>query len=551
LLASSASLHTRRLAYNPRVSRIGRSYKQAQVDERYDAIVIGSGLGGMTAALLLAQRGEKVALLERHYVLGGFTHVFRRKGYEWDVGVHYVGEVHRPQSVLRQLFDHVTGGELRWAEMGEVYDRIVFGGEEFPLRAGVPAFKDGLRERFPNKAHARAIDAYVDAVFDAVKASRSFFVEKALGTVGAWAAGGFMRRKYLAHTRRTTWEVLRSLTDDPKLAGVLAGQYGDYGLPPRQSSFGMHASLVKHYLAGGCYPVGGSGRIAETIVPRLEAAGGVALTNAAVEELLVDGGAVTGVRMVDGREIRAAKVVSNAGAINTFERLLPAAERERLGLAGKLRALQPSAAHASLYLGLKRSAAELGLPRANYWIYPEGGYDHDANVERYLADEGAPLPVAYISFPSAKDPDFERRHPGKATIEVVTLAPWERWQKWADLPWKKRGEDYEAAKERLAARLLEPLLRHEPQVAEHIELQELSTPLSTRHFTAYGSGEIYGLSHDPARFEQRMLRPKTAVKGLWLTGQDVVTCGVGGALLSGFLTASAITGENLVMKSLR
>lgn len=540
-----------RLAYNRAVSRIGRSYKQAPVDERYDAIVIGSGLGGMTTALLLAERGQRVALLERHYVLGGFTHVFRRKGWEWDVGVHYVGEVHRPQSVLRQLFDHVTGGELQWAEMGEVYDRIVFGDEEYPLRAGVSAFKEGLRERFTTPAHARSIDAYVDAVFDAVKASRSFFVEKALGSVSAWAASGLMRRKYLAHTRKTTWEVLRSLTDDPRLVGVLCGQYGDYGLPPKQSSFGMHASLVKHYLAGGCYPVGGSARIAETIVPRLEAAGGVALTNAEVETLLVEGGAVTGVRMADGREIRAARVVSNAGVMGTFERLVPPQERERLGIASKLRPLRPSAAHASLYLGLRGTAAELRLPKANYWIYPDGGYDHDANVERYLADEGAPLPVAYISFPSAKDPDFERRYPGRATIEIVTLAPWERWSRWAEHPWKKRGDDYQAAKQRLAERLLEPLLRHEPQVQAAIELQELSTPLSTRHFTAYGHGEIYGLSHDPERFEQKLLRPKTPIKDLWLTGQDVVTCGVGGALLSGFLTASAITGENLVMKTLR
>lgn len=539
------------MAYNPRVPRIGRSYKQAAIDERFDAVVIGSGLGGMTTALLLAERGRRVALLERHYVLGGFTHVFRRKGYEWDVGVHYVGEVHRPHSVLRRLFDHVTGGELRWAEMGEVYDRILFGDDEYPLRTGVSAFKDGLRERFPTPAHARAIDAYVDAVFAAVKASRGFFVEKALGDLGSWAVGGLMRRKYLAYTRKTTAEVLRSLTDDPRLAAVLTGQYGDYGLPPKQSSFGMHASLVKHYFAGGCYPIGGSARIAETIVARLEAAGGVALTNAEVETVQVEAGAVSGVRMADGREIRAPLVVSNAGVVNTFGRLVPAAERERLGLGRALEAVQPSAAHASLYVGLSRSAAELALPRANYWVYPEGGYDHDANVARYVEDEDAPLPVAYISFPSAKDPDFERRHPGRATIEVVTLAPWERFSRWASQPWKKRGAEYEEHKERLAQRLLEALLAREPRVREAIDLYEVSTPLSTRHFTAYGHGEIYGLAHDPARFEQRFLRPRTPLRNLYLTGQDICTCGVGGALLSGFLTASAITGENLVMKMVR
>lgn len=550
MIAAGRSCAKLGLAYNPRVSKIGRSYKQAPVDERYDAIVIGSGLGGMTTALLLAERGKRVVLLERHYVLGGFTHVFRRKGYEWDVGVHYVGEVHRPQSVVRQLFDHVSGGELHWAEMGEVYDRIVFGDDEYPLRAGVSAFKDGLREKFPTTAHAKAIDAYVDEVFAAVKASRSFFVEKALGSIGAWAAGGLMRRKYLQYTRKTTWEVLRSLTDDPRLIGVLTGQFGDYGLPPKQSSFGMHASLVKHYFAGGCYPVGGSARIAETIVARLEAAGGAAFTNAAVETLLVEDGETRGVRMADGREIRAPLVVSNAGVINTFEHLVPAPDRARLGLDEALRTVQPSASHVSLYVGLRGTAAELSLPRANYWIYPEDGYDHDANVEAYVADENAPLPVAYISFPSAKDPEFEQRHPGRSTIEIVTLAPWERFTRWADEPWKKRGADYQAYKEQLAQRLLEPLLRHEPQVREAIDLYELSTPLTTRHFTSYGHGEIYGLSHDPLRFEQKFLRPKTPLRNLYLTGQDICTCGVGGALLSGFLTASAITGENLVMKTL-
>ena len=166
------------------------------------------------------------------------------------------------------------------------------------------------------------------------------------------------------------------------------------------------------------------------------------------------------------------------------------------------------------------------------------------------SSESAPLPVAYISGPSAKDPDFGRRFPGKATIEIVTLAPWERFQPWADKPWRKRGEDYEAKKEALAQRLLEQLFRFEPQTEDAIVLRELSTPLSTQHFTSYANGEIYGLSHDPHRFEQKFLRPKTPLKNLWLTGQDICTCGVGGALFSGFLTASAITKENLVMKAL-
>lgn len=530
--------------------RIG-SYKHADLQDHYDTIIVGSGLGGLTTALLLAERGHKVLVLERHWVLGGFTHVFKRKGYEWDVGVHYVGEVHRTNSMLRQLFDYLTGAELQWASMGEVYDNIRFGDELFPFRAGTEAFREGLKEQFETRAAAKAIDTYVDTVRDAVVASRNFFVEKALGPVASFVAGGFLRRKYLNFARQTTWDVLRSMTDDPKLIGVLTGQYGDYGLPPRQSSFAMHATLVKHYFAGGSYPVGGSAEIADTMVPRIEAHGGELYTNAEVSELLFEGGKTVGVKMADGREIRANAVVSNAGVLNTFNRLLPASERKKVEFGGELANLKPSVAHASLYIGLDQTAEELDLPRANDWIYPAGGYDHDANIEAFMKDPDAPLPVAYVSFPSAKDPTFSKRHPGKATIEVVTLMPYEQVAKWSSSPWKKRGDDYDAFKEKVAQRLLAQLFHVHPQTKKAVDYYELSTPLSTAHFTAYQHGEIYGVTHDPKRFEQRFLKPKTPVAGLYLTGQDICTCGVGGALVSGFLTASTLTKENLVQKVLK
>lgn len=531
------------------MAKVGRSYKQTEVDERWDAIVVGSGLGGLTSAALLADMGKRVLVLERHYVIGGFTHTFKRKGWEWDVGVHYVGEVHRERSVLGQLFGHVTGGALQWADMGEVYDRIIFGETEYAFRKGVPEFKAGLREHFPDAADGRAIDQYVDTVFAASKAALNFYAEKAMAGVSGWMAAPFMRRAYLAHTRKTTDEVLRGITSNQKLIGVLTGQYGDYGLPPKQSAFAMHASVVKHYFFGGNYPVGGSARFAETIAPKIEANGGMLLTNADVQSIVIEGGNAVGVKLADGRVLRAGVIISNAGAHNTYERLLPSSERERVGFRPQLERITPSASHLSLYIGLNKSAAELQLPKANYWIYPDE-YDHDRSLERFLQDESAPLPVAYISFPAAKDPEFETRHPGRSTIEIITLAPWERFAKWDGSSWQKRGDEYDEYKQRLSERLLEQLFRFEPQTREAIVHHELSTPLSTKHFTGYAHGEIYGLNHDPGRFEAKFLRPRTPVDGLFLTGQDVVTCGVGAALFSGFITVSAITGRNVVMETL-
>jgi all-trans-retinol 13,14-reductase len=519
-----------------------RSLKQVTLADRYDVVVIGSGLGGMVTARLLAETGKNVLVLERHYTLGGFTHVFRRKGWEWDVGVHYVGRVHEPQHIMRRLLDRVSDGELNWEWMGEVYDRIIFPDATYEFRSGVSEFKDGLKQHFTRSRDAKAIDAYVEAVFDAVKTSKWFHMEKALRGMKAVALGPFFRRGFLHHSRKTTWEVLRGITDNERLVGVLTGQYGDYGLPPRQSSFAMHAAVVHHYFKGGSYPVGGSARFAETIVAGIERAGGTCVVRAPVRKITLEGGRVTGVELETGQRIAADLVVSNAGAINTFEHLLP--DAGEAPWRGALTRLEPSVAHASLYLGFDGSPDDLNLPRANDWIYP--GYDHDTSVHRFLADPDAALPLVYLSFPAAKDPDFPRRFPGKSTVEAITLAPWERFRRWKDTRWKHRGEDYEREKKALTDRLLAALFEQHPQLKPALAYHELSTPLSTRHFTGYEHGEIYGLSHDPDRFESKLLRPKTPIEGLYLTGQDVVTCGIGGALMSGFLTASVITDRNLL-----
>ena len=121
-----------------------KPYRREPVADDYDAIVIGSGIGGLSAAALLARYGgKKVLVLERHYTPGGYTHAFRRPGYEWDVGVHYVGAM-RPKTLLRALFDAIGDGAIEWADMGDVYDRIVIGGDEMLLAvAGCVAQAEG------------------------------------------------------------------------------------------------------------------------------------------------------------------------------------------------------------------------------------------------------------------------------------------------------------------------------------------------------------------------------------------------------------------------
>ena len=519
------------------------SYKCQALDESWDAIVIGSGIGGLaTAALLSLYAGKRVLVLERHYTAGGYTHVFRRPGYEWDVGLHYIGQVQDQASRSRKAFDLVTNGQLQWEPMPDVYDRFVIGSQKYEFVSGADRLRDRLNDYFPRES--TAIGRYLKAVQSAAKASDLYFAEKAIPRAFAFLFGGCMRAPLMRWAKRTTADVVASFTRNQDLIGLLTAQWGDYGLPPGQSSFGLHAIVANHYLEGASYPVGGASRIAEAMAPVIEQSGGKILVNAEVAEVLLEHKTAIGVRMVDGRELRAPVVVSDAGARNTFERFLPGDDGNPPKVADRILHIPPSRAHLCLYVGVKETAASLRIAGTNIWVHPTP--NHDANVKRFDSDPKAAFPSVYISFPSAKDPDFERRHPGRATVEVVTFAPYRWFERWQDSNWRRRGSDYDALKEQLADRLQEELIRQVPILAGKIDYAELSTPLSTRHFMNYQHGEMYGLSGTTERFRLRCLTPKTPIRELYLTGQDVTSLGVTGALFGGVLTSSAILKRNLM-----
>ncbi|HEY1077896.1 MAG TPA: NAD(P)/FAD-dependent oxidoreductase [Fontimonas sp.] len=522
------------------MKRTGKRYRPGRAAADYDVIVIGSGIGGLCAAALLTRLGSKVCVLEQHYTAGGFTHSYEREGYEWDVGVHYVGEVHKEHAALRRIFDVISDGQLKWAEMDRVYDRIIVGGKAYDFIAGRANFVAELKKHFPDEG--AAIDAYMEAVMRVARSMKTYFAGQAMPPLMARMYEKIRPLRVPRECFQSTREVLEGLTQNQQLIAVLTGQWGDYGLPPRDAAFIMHASVAKHYFDGGCYPVGGSWKMADTIIPVIRAGGGDVFTYAKVRQILVEDRRAVGVEMEDGSRVLAKSIVSNTGARITFEKLLPQAVRERHGYPAKLREVQPSHGHLCLYAGFKGTAQELNIPRTNLWVYPDA--DHEGNMQRFLDDPLHTLPMVYISFPSAKDPEWEQNYPGKSTVEVITLGRYEWFAKWAGATWNQRGDEYEALKKTFTDRLLAALYKQMPQLEGRLDYCELSTPLSTEWFNMYPSGEIYGLDHDLRRFEQKWLHPVTPVRNLYMTGQDVVTAGVGGALLGGVMTAAAMQGRH-------
>jgi all-trans-retinol 13,14-reductase len=517
--------------------RIGRRYRAKRLNGPYDAVVIGSGIGGLTTAALLSDLGWKVCVLEQHYTAGGYTHSYDRNGYEWDVGVHYIGDV-SAKTPTRMMFDFLSGGRLKWAPMDDEYDRFFIGDKVFSAVAGKQQFRDNLLSHFP--AEAKAIDRYMELLDQVGRALPVYAVNKLLKPWQRVIAWPYLKLMTPSLLFRNTYEVLSELTQDQDLIAVLCGQWGDMGLPPKKSAFQVHALIARHYMYGGNYPVGGSWKIAETIIPKIQKSGGEVFTYALVKRILLKGKQVTSVEMADGHRIDCSCVISSAGTDNTFHRLLASDAVKNAGYGQLLTHVKPSMSHLGVYIGLKETAEALGLPKTNFWIYP--GNDYDAAVDAFMDDPQAPFPVVYISFPSAKDPDYLRRRPGTATIEIVAPAPFAWFEKWRDTSWGQRGDDYEVFKTGLGERLMQHLYDKLPQLNGKVDYYEISTPLSTDHFCAYRHGELYGLDHDAVRLQQTWLGPRTRFKGLWLTGQDVLTCGVAGAMMAGLLTTVAIAG---------
>lgn len=529
--------------------RTGTRFRKKKADAHYDVIVIGSGIGGLCNAALLSKLGKKVCVLEQHYTAGGYTHAYERNGYEWDVGVHYVGEMQKSWTMLRRIFDVISDGQLKWAPMDESYDDVIIGDKTFHYLAGKEAFKTELKTQFPGEE--QAIDDYVALIYKVSSLVPKFFAGQALPRKIGQIYNRFRHRLLPDYFFKTSYEVLSGLTSNKELIGVLTAQWGDYGLPPKQSSFMMHAMVAKHYMNGGSYPVGGAAKIAETIIPVIQKSGGEVFTYAGVEEILIKKNKAYGVRLKKGEVLTADSIVSCAGLFPTMENLLPAHIQQKYKLKEQLNKVEVSSSHLCVYAGFKGSAEELKIPKTNFWIYPD--FDHDKNVQAFNENLGEDMPLTYISFPSAKDPSWNERFPNKSTVEIVAPCKPEWFDEWRSSTWNKRGEGYESLKQDLQERLLASLYKYMPQLADKLDFAELSTPLSTQWFQWNKEGEIYGLNHTVDRFKQDWLHPQTPIKNLYLTGSDIVTAGVGGALIGGVMTTNVMMGMKSykVMKLLK
>jgi all-trans-retinol 13,14-reductase len=491
-------------------------------------------MGGLTVASLMAQlKHQRVLVLERHFRLGGFTHSFTRRGHRaWDVGLHYVGGMGAGE-MGRQLFDLVTGFGVRWQKMPSPFEKFVYPDFTFDVPDDEASYRQALIARYPQER--AAIDVYfrdLHAVAGWVGAQ--IVAQSVPGMVAPFIRMVSRRRRALALS--TTAAYLDEHFRDRQLKALLASQWGDYGLPPSESAFAIHALVVGSYLGGGYYPVGGAGTIARSVAAIVSANGGQCLVDHRVTEIIVSDGAAVGVKVTSAEsdvEFTAPHVVSDAGAFTTFCHLVP--QRVPIPFRADLERLAAGHGFVTLYLAFNESPAQLGFRGENHWIYD--GYDHDALFRRRGGVlEGQPT-GCYLSFQSLKDPEATS-HIG----EIVAFLDYESVAAWENQPWHDRGEEYDRLKHRIAEALLGFVDRHYPGFKSLVDYCEVSTPLTVEHFTGHLRGSVYGIPATPERFRRPYLSVATPVKNLYLTGADVASLGIMGAMMGGVATAARLLG---------
>jgi phytoene dehydrogenase-like protein len=422
--------------------------------------------------------------------------------------------------------------------MPEIYDVFMYPNVTFRCRKGSHNFRDDLKTLFPQESDA--IDQYFRDLRSLSRWMRQYVMAKIAPPV-LQPFYSYSLRKHRALALNTTAAYLDRNFRSTELKAILVSQWGDLGLPPSESALIMQGLINNHYLDGGYFPKGGSSVIASSIQTILETTGGEIRVNHDVTEILFNGRKAVGVRGIHHQgasrepfEFRAKTIISDAGARITYSHLLPETWRKAYDV--HLNRFPLRTAHLTLHLGLNRDPRNMGFQGENYWIFSD--LDHDRMFHRRNEIiSGAPAMV-FLSFPSLKNPESKGH-----TAEIITFMDWEPFAAWARQPWKRRDQDYENLKVQLSDRLLQFVEERFPGFRDLVDYQELSTPLTTEHFTGHYHGLIYGLPATPERYVTPLVGPRTPYRHLYLTGADAAAGhGIAGALMGGMLTAGLVMG---------
>ena len=517
--------------------------------ERWDAIVVGSGLGGLTCAAYLCALGRRTLVLEGHYVAGGNSQAFRRRirgrAYEFDVGIHYIGECGPDGAITSMLQGLGMAERVVFRPLDpDGFSTLRFPDFEFRVPASWDLYRARLLEAFPHEVEP--LGAVVDILREVGEQGRRFQHQQLAAAELVEHAPAFLRWGL-----RPVTELFAEYSLSQQASAVLLGEQGDYAVRPSRTPTALAAGLTHHYMRGAFYPEGGGQAMAGRLVEAIRAYGGEVRTRAQVKRIQVENGRVTGVVLQKtGQKINAPLVISNADLKRTVQGLV-GEEHFKSETVERVRAFRMTLPLYVVYLGLELDLAALELPNTNYWIWGtydiEGIYDQLENGE--LPDEK----LAYLTVTSIRDPESQQVAPrGYTNLQVMTLVPreyavWNVEKGPAEGGRYHRDAEYRRRKEQLAEQLLETAEQVIPGLRKHIDWKEAATPVTQERFTRSTGGTSYGIEFATDQMGPMRVGPETDIPGLFLCGASTPSGhGISNVMLSGVRAAGAATETDLL-----
>ena len=491
--------------------------------KKYDIVVIGSGLGGLSTALILAINGYKVCVLEKNNQIGGTLQTFNRKGCCFDTGLHYLGSLDEGQILHKffKYFDILDKLDVRRMDE-DGFDIINIAGKEYRYGMGYENFKNQLLISFPEESVA--IQKYIDRIQEV---SNSFDLYNMRYPV-------IFDFDAVSALTENLQEFLDSITDNDELKNVLSALNVLYAQSPDDTSLYMHALINNYYINSGYKVLGGGQKLAEAIKLSIEERGGSVLTKKEVNEVVFSDNKISSVKTKDGDEFFADKFISNMHPEVTID--LVGEDKFRKAYVNRIKRLKNGISNFAIYFKLKNKS--FPVTRSNYHYYKEnsvwGVSDYDKND----------WPKSFLLYTPEDNNDEEFTD----CISAFTYMEFEELEQWKDTSVEKRGDDYRQWKKQKAEQFIDLIETVFPGTKENIESYYTSTPLTYRDYIGTKDGAMYGIIRDSKNPTESQIMPKTRVPNLLLTGQNINLHGSLGVIISSVVTAGEILGTNELVK---